>query len=124
MLAYVKSSRDDGSTQRNYLCVRCGMFITESDALVRINDASEHAFVNPAGVRCHFMTFGHCENVLVDRELYLEHSWFPGYGWRFLVCRGCYQHLGWKYDAVTDAADLEGFFGVLLRSVRVTQEKA
>ena len=123
MLAYVKSSDDDTHKNRRYHCAHCGAFITESGALLTVNHASEHSYVNPAGVRCHFMTFAHCDNVLVDRELYLEHSWFPGYGWRFLVCSTCYQHLGWKYDAVAEAVEPEGFFGVLLRSVSAAQDE-
>jgi hypothetical protein len=122
MLAYVKSSSDDNGTSRRYYCAHCRAFITESGALLAVNHATEHTYVNPAGVRCHFMTFDRCDNVLVHHELYLEHSWFRGYGWRFLVCRGCYHHLGWKYDAVDDSVDPAGFFGVLVRSVREVQE--
>ncbi|MCA1960208.1 MAG: hypothetical protein LDL33_05390 [Desulfomonile sp.] len=123
MLAYIKSSSDNGKTRRKYYCAHCGAFITESGALLTVNHSTEHSYVNPAGVRCHFMTFVHCDNVVVDHELYVEHSWFPGYGWRFLICKICYQHLGWKYDAVTDAVEPEGFFGVLLGSVRASEDE-
>lgn len=122
MLAYVKTSRDD-ARHRRYHCAHCGALIAESGALLAVNQATEHAYVNPAGIRCHFMTFSECDNVLVDQELYLEHSWFSGYGWRFLVCRVCYQHLGWKYDAVNDTVTPDGFFGVLVRSVRAEQQE-
>lgn len=124
MFAYVKTSGDDARDRRRFYCAACGAFIAESGALLALNQATEHTYVNPAGVRCHFMTVERCENVLVGHELYLEHSWFHGYGWRFLVCGRCYQHLGWKYDAVDDSVIPADFFGVLVRTVRSVQEEA
>jgi hypothetical protein len=118
MIAYVKSQGDDGKKHREYRCARCGVYLTESGALLNINGATEHSYINPAGIRCNFMTFLHCENVLVHEDLYIEHSWFPRYGWRFLMCQGCFLHLGWKYDSVEDGTDPEGFFGMLIHSLK------
>lgn len=124
MIGYVKSSRNDDDKQRkNYFCVRCGTLITNSAALVNIIGSRDHSYVNPAGIRCNFTTFIECENVLVDEQLYLEHSWFNGYGWRFLMCTNCMLHLGWKFDSVGKGVAPEGFFGVLIGSVDpVSQE--
>jgi cereblon len=91
--------------------------------MVRINGAENHSFLNPAGVRCNFTTFANCENVLVHDRLHTEHSWFPGYGWRFLLCSACSQHLGWKYDAVRPATRPRAFFGVLFDAVRVDPDQ-
>jgi len=118
MLAYVKSSADDDKKRKNYHCAQCGVFITQSGALVSINGSHEHSYVNPAGIRCNFMTFLASENSLALEDLYLEHSWFPGYGWRFLICESCFQHLGWQYEAVREAVSPLGFFGVLIDSVK------
>lgn len=118
MLGYVKTTgNDDAKDRKRYHCAHCGVFITDSSALTSVNGLTRHSYVNPSGVRCNFMTFVNCENVLFHEDLYLEHSWFTGYGWRFLVCGACYLHLGWKYDAVAEGNGLDGFFGVLIDAV-------
>jgi hypothetical protein len=118
MIGYVKlRSDDDKKEPKLYHCCRCSALITHSEALIPLNGARNHSFVNPAGVRCNFMTFGHCDNVIVHEELFLQHSWFPGYGWRFLMCQACFQHLGWKYEAVTANVRPTAFFGVLVDAI-------
>lgn len=122
MIGYVKFQKDD-KDRKTYYCAQCGAFIADSGAIVRINGAEDHSFVNPAGVQCNFTTFAHCDNVTVHEDLYLEHSWFPGYGWRFVLCSICLQHLGWKYDAVRDGVRPRGFFGILIWSVDSVEQK-
>jgi hypothetical protein len=118
MILFVKTQGDkDEDKGRSYHCAGCGAFITGSEAMVPVNGSREHSFVNPAGIQCDFITFLFCDNVIVDRELYIRHSWFPGYGWRFLVCSECHRHLGWKFDAVRAGTEPTGFFGVLVHSV-------
>ncbi|MBI5248453.1 MAG: hypothetical protein HY912_03065 [Desulfomonile tiedjei] len=116
VLGYVKTEQDD-KHKTAYHCAWCGVFICHSGALVKLNGTDSHSFVNPSGVRCNFRTFRDCENVVFHEELYLEHSWFPGYGWRFLVCANCFHHLGWKYDAARQKIELPEFFGVLIDAV-------
>ncbi len=118
MIGYVKLQREnDKKEQKPYVCSQCRTEITHSEALIPLNGARDHSFVNPVGVRCNFMTFNHCENVIVHDEIYLQHSWFPGYGWRIVICRACLQHLGWKYDAVTAKALPSTFFGLLIDAI-------
>ena len=118
MIGYVrfKKDRSDKDKER-YHCSRCGTFICDSDSLISIQGKQDHSFVNPAGVQCNFKTFGQCENVAVGQEIYLQHSWFRGFGWRFVMCRTCRQHLGWKYDAAERGAVSRGFFGILVETV-------
>ncbi len=115
-MLYIKSSEKD-KTGLEYRCARCGTFIAHSGNLTTINGADRHSFINPAGMRCNFMTLSTCENVLAGDELYFEHSWFPGYGWRFLVCGFCSLHLGWQYDSEQEGVHPAGFLGVLFNSV-------
>ena len=122
MIGYVKTTEPDDKKRSAYHCAVCGVFITDSDAAVNINGANRHSFVNPAGFRCNFMTFVACENALEHPDLYREHSWFPGYGWRFLTCGKCFQHLGWKYDAVADHVNPRDFFGVLVEAVEQVEQ--
>ncbi len=106
---------------KNYHCVNCGAYIANSASSVTINGSGEHSFVNPAGVQCNFKTFLECSNVEISDELFLEHSWFPGFGWRFLICSDCSRHLGWKYDPVNNKS-AEAFFGVLIHAVQEVSE--
>ena len=120
MILYTKiSGNQNDKKSEAYICAGCGTFITSSDARMRINGTENHSFLNPGGFSCNFTTFTHAENVLVHDELYLEHSWFPDYGWRIVVCSACYRHLGWEYDAVRPSVLPEGFFGLLFDALQV-----
>jgi hypothetical protein len=122
MIGYVKIKGPDDAKSRAYHCSVCGAFIAHDGAAVQLNGSDTHSFVNPAGIQCDFMTFIDCMNVVEHADLYLQHSWFPGYGWRFLTCRTCLQHLGWKYDAVIGAASPQSFFGVLVEAVEAEDQ--
>lgn len=65
------------------------------------------------------MTIRQWENALEGQDLYLEHSWFEGYGWRFMVCAHCALHLGWIYEAVSGNVSPDQFAGLLISSVTV-----
>jgi len=120
MIGYVKFSKEDPKDRKIYHCAHCGAFITDSDAAVRIQGSEDHSFMNPVGILCNFTTFLSCENVLVHEDLFLQHSWFLGYGWRYTLCAICLHHLGWKYDAVKDGMRPRSFFGILIQSVEGT----
>jgi hypothetical protein len=122
MIGYVKIGKDD-KKGTVYHCSTCGAAIAHSAAIVKIAGAEEHSFVNPSGIRCNFRTFAACENVLIHRDLFVQHSWFGGYGWRFLNCEVCLQHLGWKYDAVGKKTGVESFYGLLVDAVTPSQEE-
>jgi hypothetical protein len=124
MILYTKITRnDDPEKGQAYRCAGCGTIVTYSDAVLRINGSTNHSFLNPAGLRCNFTTFSDCQNVSVYDHLYVEHSWFPGYGWRFLFCSACHQHLGWKYDVVRSALRPAEFFGLLFDAVKREAEE-
>ncbi|XP_014676590.1 PREDICTED: protein cereblon-like isoform X2 [Priapulus caudatus] len=65
------------------------------------------AYVNPGGHVHEMIT------VIAARNLHLvggpstENSWFPGYAWTILNCRGCHQHMGWKFTDVSGDRRLE-----------------
>jgi len=123
MLAHVKIKADDkNKASKVYHCARCGTYITNSAAAAKINGSENHSFVNPAGIQCNFQTFVECDNILISDEIFLQHSWFPGYGWRFLVCGACSLHLGWKYDAMAENVRPKSFFGVLTKSVEELEQ--
>lgn len=114
MLGYVRLPEDKADKKRkNYRCAECGALITDSSALKPVNGSINHSYVNPAGTQCDFKTFLNCENAFVHDRLYIEHSWFPGFGWRFVLCAVCGQHLGWKFDSTGRSKAAEDFFGLL-----------
>jgi hypothetical protein len=117
MIGYLQLPDDKDKRAKEYRCSVCGTLIALSADLVKINGTDTHSFVNPSGIRCNFRSFVHCENVLVDERLFLEYSWFPGYGWRFLICGSCSRHLGWKYDLVNQGMQPQEFFGLLTQAV-------
>jgi hypothetical protein len=117
MIGYVKTGKNEKSGV-SYVCAVCGTLITNSSLILRVFGAEEHSFVNPSGVRLNFRTFVDCTNVAVHSDLFLVHSWFAGYGWRFLSCSTCYLHLGWKYDSVKKGTLPANFFGVLVDAVQ------
>jgi len=124
MLLHVRINNEDEKKQpKSYHCANCGTYITDSAAITKINGSESHSFVNPVGVQCNFRTFFECHNVWVSDELILEHSWFPGYGWRFLMCSNCSGHLGWKYDAVKKTAGTKAFYGVLTETLEEVTER-
>jgi hypothetical protein len=100
-----------------FRCRECGSYITDSGLTTKIHGVAEHSFVNPSGMQCDFITVAACRNVYADPQLYVEHSWFAGYGWRIAVCARCGSHLGWKYDAVKNLTPRE-FFGILIHAVQ------
>ena len=41
-----------------------------------------------------------------------EHSWFPGFSWLICNCSTCFQHLGWRFDAVQAVLKPARFWGL------------
>jgi len=118
MISYVKLSRNHtGKNLNNYYCLRCGTILATSQEEFLKKGTVRHSYINPAGIRCEFMTFSRCENVIVDEGRYAEHSWFEGYTWRFVFCANCLCHLGWQYDPLDGAEQEMSFFGLLLNAV-------
>jgi hypothetical protein len=115
MIAFVKFGKND-KDQILYKCSYCGSVISHSGLVLNIDGSGEHSFVNPSGITCDFMTFSDCQNIFAYPDLFVEHSWFKGYGWRFLACEVCLQHIGWQYDAINSKLP-HRFYGILTNKV-------
>ena len=48
-----------------------------------------------------------------EGEFTQEFTWFPGYAWRFAMCRQCLAHLGWEYRGAAS-----GFVGLIMTELR------
>ena len=111
---FIGTEGSGGNGAKVYQCMTCGGLITHSDQLLTIRGSNRHLFVNPAGMECDFHTFSYCPGAIAIGEDTEAHTWFPGFSWRFALCRQCGQHIGWYYEAVTKSHRPLGFWGILL----------
>jgi len=90
-------------------CSNCLYPITRVDEKTAVAGAHEHVFANPEGVifeiGCFRLAPG-CEEVGPST---LEFTWFDGYAWQAVVCRGCMNHIGWFYSGSGGS-----FYGLIL----------
>ncbi len=123
MWMFVKLT-DDSEAGGVYRCVVCSATIAYARSALEVDATSRHSRVNPAGVLCEFLTFHSCINTIAQKALFREHSWFTGYGWRFLHCSQCLTHIGWRYDAFAAQNPPFTFFGVLAAGVTLDEPQA
>lgn len=82
-----------------YRCRHCQTPIAFVSDEIPVSDLGSHSIqVNPNGfvhevitVRCTQSTRSLGNPIPAD-------SWFPGYCWRYLVCDGCTEFVGWSYS--------------------------
>jgi hypothetical protein len=106
-----------GNGAKAYHCTGCNALVTSSDRFLAMGGTHRHFFVNPAGMECDFYTFASCPGATAEAAATIEHTWFPGYQWRFAFCRNCGEHLGWNYGAVSAHARPAEFWGILIPHV-------
>lgn len=91
-------------------CAVCRTPITPENARTQVEGQHEHAFANPHG----FLYGVGCFTEAPGCQLYGQETdrwtWFVGYRWAIATCRGCQEHLGWRYRS--DAP--RSFFGLIL----------
>jgi hypothetical protein len=95
------------------VCIECGALITFGSERIARNGSHEHEFMNPAGVRFRIGCFASAPGVASVGEVSDVWSWFPGYAWQVVVCRGCIGHVGWSFTR-----NASGFFGLILDRLR------
>jgi hypothetical protein len=83
--------------KRAYVCRFCGHVITFPEMMIRINGSNRHVFTNPAGIVYEISCFSSASGCSVAGEPTAEFSWFPGFHWRYAICAGCRNHMGWQY---------------------------
>lgn len=44
----------------------------------------------------------------------------PGYAWQIITCRGCNDHIGWKFTNAEPGLKPEKFFGLTRKAIRYT----
>jgi len=91
-------------------CHRCEHLVTRERWAISCNGDHHHTVFNPAGHLFRVRCFEDAPGAGEAGEPTDEFTWFPGYLWRFAMCRGCGDHLGWFYEG--ERAPLT-FFGLI-----------
>lgn len=91
------------------VCAECGHEITNHRHKMSKGGGFEHSFANPAGIVFQIGCFEEAPGVGAMGEESSEFSWFEGYTWQVVICRGCMTHLGWQYWSEGDT-----FYGLIL----------
>ena len=118
MLKRVDESPDSEQTTREDVvaddwlqCGRCGQDVTRQRWAIPINGDHLHTVFNPAGHLFRVRCFLDAPGVLEHGEPSDHFTWFKGYEWRLVFCRGCKDHLGWAYT--NRDHESAGFFGLI-----------
>ena len=97
----------DSSNEEKFVCEVCRYFITTTSSRIELFGGHVHNRINPAGFVFRLGLFADAPGVVAVTEPSLEFSWFSGYAWQIVVCRGCLEHLGWEFR------DEKRFFALL-----------
>jgi hypothetical protein len=103
----------EAGPEQAILCATCGHPITSDRERIRILDAHEHRFMNPAGLLFHIGCFARADGCVPVGPRSDDYPWFPGFDWRVVLCAGCAEHLGWLFQSAERA-----FFGLRLDRLR------
>lgn len=106
---------DEALSPEDWLvCARCEHGVTREAWAIPVNGDHLHTVFNPAGHLFRVRCFSNAPGAAVAGEPTDHFTWFKGYVWRFALCAGCGEHLGWVYDG--DAGDR--FFGLVAPKLR------
>jgi hypothetical protein len=90
-------------------CVFCRHLITRS-RFTTSHDGHEHVFANPRGLVFRVVCYEDAPGTTSEGIATGEFTWFKGFLWQIALCRGCGEHMGWRY-AREDGA--EAFYGLI-----------
>jgi hypothetical protein len=103
----VKRKPIEPSRQR-LVCSICERAITDEAHAVERGGAHAHTFANPFGIVHRLRCFASATGVVATTAPSSEFTWFPGFTWVILACRGCSGFIGWRYRCGRDT-----FYGLL-----------
>lgn len=100
-----RRTREDARAIR---CRACGKAITTSADRAEVAGAHEHTRFNAYGLVFRFGCFSAAPGCAVAGQPTAEDTWFSGHRWRYALCGGCGEHLGWRFEGPSS------FFGLVL----------
>lgn len=104
----LETATEEGTDDALY-CAGCGHLVTRARWAISI-DGHEHVVFNPAGRVFRVVCFSEAPGAASVGEPTAHFTWFKSYDWTFALCRGCGEHLGWRYAG--DASP-PVFFGLI-----------
>ena len=86
-------------TPLRYRCRQCHSAIAFIADEIPVDDLGSHSIqINPNGFVHEVITVRCTQNTLSVGTPVPADSWFPGFYWRYLICDGCTEFLGWSYS--------------------------
>ncbi|PIW26960.1 MAG: hypothetical protein COW30_12440 [Rhodospirillales bacterium CG15_BIG_FIL_POST_REV_8_21_14_020_66_15] len=83
-------------------CARCGYLVTRRRWAFSPSGGHERVCANPAGRLFKVVSFLEAPGAADHGPPIEDFTWFQGYAWNFAHCRGCSDHLGWRYTSDQD----------------------
>ncbi len=105
----VADEKSHRATRRRLLCAHCELPITSEEERIEVAERHEHICTNPHGFAYRIGCFAVAPGAAGIGRAESFWSWFPGYSWQLVLCRGCHSHLGWLFRAAST-----GFYGLIL----------
>jgi hypothetical protein len=116
---------------KNHQVIACNRCLTplgrQSDIIYLPGSAGTcGSYVNPHGHIHQTITLSRASNILQANDIpCAQDSWFAGYAWTIIYCRGCHGHIGWVF---TRASILDftikppSFVGIARASITLLEE--
>ncbi|CAN7998462.1 unnamed protein product [Ixodes hexagonus] len=100
-------------------CKECGSKMAErGDVFSMSQQGPQGAYVNPHGYIHEMITVRKASGVYLNGRPSSQYSWFPGYAWTILQCRGCHGHVGWKFSSVQRNLVPRKFWGLCRAAIK------
>ncbi|KAL5516592.1 hypothetical protein EMCRGX_G001974 [Ephydatia muelleri] len=99
-------------------CADCGEEIAKKEHIFSMSvDGPLASYVNPGGYVHDTLTVLEATSVERMGLPSTENSWFPGYQWTILNCKGCLTHKGWCFEATRENLRPVRFYGLTRSSL-------
>lgn len=107
----MEAAEPQGLKEKNkILCATCGYEVTARQYEIDIQGQHTHIVTNPSGFIFKIGCFSLANGCTHHGIPTLEHTWFHGFTWNFVLCGQCTIHLGWFYQKNGDSS----FYGLIL----------
>lgn len=100
-------------------CKECRATVAHrGDVFSMSQQGPQGAYVNPHGYVHEMITVRKASGVYLNGRPSVQYSWFPGFAWTIVRCRGCHCHLGWKFTAADKGLLPKKFWGLCRAAIK------